>query len=35
VFTVTIAGLFAEVMGLPKGGTSVHPIDRFTLPFAP
>lgn len=35
VFTVTSEGLAAEVMGLAKGGTSVAPMDRFTLPFAP
>jgi Icc-related predicted phosphoesterase len=35
VYTVSATGVAAEVMGLPKGGTSVHPIDRFTLPFAP
>lgn len=35
VFTVTAGGLAAEVMGLPKRGTSVAPMDRFTLPFAP
>jgi hypothetical protein len=34
VFTVTADGLAAEVMGLPKGGTRVTPMDRFTLPFA-
>jgi Icc-related predicted phosphoesterase len=35
VYTVTATGLDAEVMGLPKGGTVVAPMDRFTLPFAP
>ncbi len=35
VFTVTAEGLAAEVMGLPKGGTIVAPMDRFTLRWAP
>ncbi|MEP7119304.1 MAG: metallophosphoesterase [Byssovorax sp.] len=35
VYTVTATGVAAEVMGLPKGGTSVAPMDHFTLPFAP
>jgi Icc-related predicted phosphoesterase len=35
VFTVTAEGLAAEVMGLPKGGKSVAPMDRFTLRFTP
>ena len=35
VYTVTATGLEAEVMGLPKGGTSVAPIDHFQLPWAP
>ena len=35
VFTVTSERLTAEVMGLPKGGTRVAPMDHFTLPFAP
>jgi Icc-related predicted phosphoesterase len=35
VFTVTSEGLSAEVMGLPKGGTSVAPMDHFQLLFAP
>ena len=35
VFTVTAEGLAAEVMGLSKGATSVAPMDRFTLRFAP
>ena len=35
VFTVTAEGLAAEVMGLSKGGTSVAPMDRFNLPWAP
>ena len=35
VFTVTSEGLTAEVMGLPKGGTRVAPMDHFTLLFAP
>lgn len=34
VFTVTATGLDAEVMGLPKGGAIVAPIDHFTLPWA-
>jgi len=34
VFTVTAEGLAAEVLGLPKGGTSVAPRDHFTLRFA-
>jgi predicted MPP superfamily phosphohydrolase len=34
VFTVTATGVDAEVMGLPKGGTIVAPMDHFTLPFA-
>jgi hypothetical protein len=35
LFTVTADGLAAEVMGLPKGGAHVAPMDHFTLPFAP
>jgi hypothetical protein len=35
VYTVTGTGIAAEVMGLPKGGTSVGPMDHFTLLFAP
>jgi 3',5'-cyclic AMP phosphodiesterase CpdA len=35
LFTVSGAGLAAEVMGLSKGGTSFSPIDRFSLPFPP
>jgi calcineurin-like phosphoesterase family protein len=34
VFTVTAAGVAGEVMGLPKGGTTVAPMDRFELPWA-
>ena len=34
VFTVTSEGLRAEVMGLPKGGASVAPMDHFQLPWA-
>jgi hypothetical protein len=33
VYTVTGAGVSAEVRGLPKGGTRVAPIDRFTMPW--
>lgn len=35
VYTVTTAGLEAEVLGLPKGGTRVAPMDHFALPWAP
>jgi hypothetical protein len=35
VFTVTTEGLAAEVMGLPKGGKIVAPMERFTLRWAP
>ena len=35
VFTVTATGVTAEVMGLPKGGTVVAPMDHFELPWAP
>jgi hypothetical protein len=35
LFTVASSGLTAEVMGLPKGGTSFSRVDRFSLPFPP
>jgi predicted phosphohydrolase len=35
VYTVTAAGVDAEVHGLPRGGTSFRVMDRFRLPWAP